>query len=101
MQDWTSSPTIHTGDAWNTLRVTANGSSMDFFINNTNVWSGVDATYPMGKVGLTMFRSATSTGDYFWADWATLTTLSSTNNTVEETSSFQKLTAGDDTGYHP
>jgi len=76
LQSWTSSTAINQGDAWNTLRVVANGNGFYFYINGTLVWSGTDTTLGSGRVGVGMYRSADSTGDRLWVDWATLTTTS-------------------------
>ena len=77
LQNWAFTSAIHQGDAWNTLKVTANGTSLYFYINGTLVWSGSDSSLSSGRVGLGMYRDATSTGDVFAADWARLTTLGS------------------------
>jgi hypothetical protein len=79
IQDWTSSPAINTGDAWNTVRVVAVGANLGFFINGTLVWSGSDASLASGRVGVGMYQSDTSSGDLLQVDWATLSTLSSLN----------------------
>ncbi|KHK00513.1 family 16 glycoside hydrolase [Desulfovibrio sp. TomC] len=39
---------------WNVLRVTASGSSLQFFINGTSVYSLTDATLSSGQVGIEM-----------------------------------------------
>jgi photosystem II stability/assembly factor-like uncharacterized protein len=75
LQDWTVSAAINPWDAWNILRVVANGSTFAFYINGTLVWVGSDASMSAGRVGLGMYRSADSTGDVFRADWASLSTL--------------------------
>jgi hypothetical protein len=50
-----TSTTIHTGlNATNTLQVTAKGTHFTFTINGTKVGQVDDATYPSGKVGLTV-----------------------------------------------
>jgi serine protease len=69
--DWTASPAI-TG-TWNTLKVTANGTFLQFFINNTLVASGPDSSFSTGKVGIG-FRRDASAGNHFYVDWATLKT---------------------------
>lgn len=69
---WTYSSAINTGSAWNNLRVVANGSSLTFYINGTQVWSGYDTALSSGRVGVGMYRSTTSTGDQFDVDWAHL-----------------------------
>ena len=74
LKNWTSTSTIDQG-GWNTLKVTANGSTLKFYINGTLVWSGVDSTYGSGRVGIGMYRNATSTSNKLWLDWAQLTTV--------------------------
>ena len=58
IQEWTYSSAIVSGG--NTLRVTANGSTLTFYINGTPVWSGTDTTFSAGKVGVTMYADGTS-----------------------------------------
>lgn len=78
LQGWTSSSAINQGDAWNTLRVVGDGSNLYFYINGTLVWSGTDSSLTSGRVGIGMYRSSSSSGDQFLADWATLSTLGTT-----------------------
>ena len=72
---WTPSPTINQGEAWNTLRVEARGTSLSFYINGTLLWSGTDSSLSSGRVGLAMYRDSSSTGNEFRVDWAYLCTL--------------------------
>jgi hypothetical protein len=72
---WTTTSAINQGSAWNVLRVIANGSNFSFYINGTSVWTGSDSSHTSGRVGVGFYRSASSTGDGFWVDYATLTTL--------------------------
>ena len=67
---WNTSPSIFTGD-WNTLKVTANGSNMVFYINGTQVWAGSIPSAPAsGKVGLGMWTSSDSNStDLLSIDW--------------------------------
>ena len=75
LQNWTFTPAIVQGDNWNILRVVANGSSLSFYINGSLVWTGTDATYSSGQVGIRMFRDASSTlWEELVVDWATLAT---------------------------
>ena len=78
LQDWTSSSAINQGNAWNTLRVVAAGSSFYFYINGTLAWSGADTGLTSGRVGVGMYLGAASSADGFYVDWATLTVPSST-----------------------
>lgn len=82
LKNWTSTSAIVQG-GWNTLKVTANGSSLKFYINGTLVWSGTDAAYASGRVGIGMYRNPTSTGDKLFVDWAQLTTSVLAPETLE------------------
>ena len=75
VQGWAYSSAINSGDAWNTLRVAADGVYLEFYINGTNVWSGTDSSLASGRVGVGLSRSTDSTGDRLEVDWATLSTL--------------------------
>ncbi len=72
---WTASSAIRTGDAWNVLRVVAQGTHLSFYINGTLVWSGADASLSEGEVGVGMYRDSSSTGNELRVDWARLCTL--------------------------
>ncbi len=74
LQDWTSTTAINQ-NGWNLLEVTANGSTLRFYINSQLVWSGVDSAYPTGRVGIGMYRGSTSTGDKLYVDYAQLDTF--------------------------
>jgi hypothetical protein len=82
LKNWTSTTSIIQG-GWNTLKVTANGSLLNFYINDVLVWSGSDASYPSGRVGIGMWRSGSSTGDKLYVDWAQLDTAVTTAPTVD------------------
>ncbi len=73
LKNWTSTSAIVQG-GWNTLKVTASGSTLKFYINGTLVWSGADSAYASGRVGIGMYRNSTSTGNKLFVDWAQLTT---------------------------
>jgi hypothetical protein len=75
LQDWTYSPSISTGAAWNVLRIVANGSNLYFYVNGALVWSGVDASIASGRVGVEFYAPSPLTGDQLWVDWATLTNV--------------------------
>jgi Zn-dependent metalloprotease len=75
LQSWTASSAIKAGEAWNWLRVYANGTTLQFYINGTLVWSGTDSTLTNGKVGIEMYGG---TGwDQFEADWVQVTSFGS------------------------
>lgn len=72
LQNWSFSSVIQQGDAWNTLRVVANGAMLEFYINGTKVWQGTDGDLVDGKVGIAMVRDAASSGNELQVDWAQL-----------------------------
>jgi hypothetical protein len=75
LQNWAISSAINTGDAWNSLRVVANGNNLYFYINGMLVWSGSDSTLSLGRVGIGMYRSDDGIeDDRLYINWATLTT---------------------------
>ncbi|MEW5941057.1 MAG: hypothetical protein AB1750_15425 [Chloroflexota bacterium] len=85
LKNWTTTSAINKG-GWNILKVTASGSSLKFYINDILVWSGADASYASGRVGIAMYRNTTSTGDKLYVDWAQLvTTVAAPDPTVLET----------------
>lgn len=59
---------------WNTLKVKASGAYLYYYINDSLVWSGYDAAYASGRVGIGMYRGNGCTGDKLWVDWAKLDT---------------------------
>jgi M6 family metalloprotease-like protein len=67
--DWTESSAITS--SWNVLKVTAKGTFVQFFINNTLVASGDVTDFNTGKVGVGFFRDG-SAGNHLYVDWATL-----------------------------
>jgi hypothetical protein len=83
LQNWTESAAINKG-SWNTLKVIADGSTLKFYINNTLVWSGSDSTLTDGKVGITMYRDAVSTGNKLYVDWANLSPTDLGNSLIYE-----------------
>jgi len=69
---WAPTSAIIQGDAWNTLRVVANGTSLSLYINGILVWSGADGTFASGRAGVASYTDA-STGSQVWVDYAVLT----------------------------
>ncbi|MHC4497997.1 MAG: BACON domain-containing protein, partial [Planctomycetota bacterium] len=63
LQSWTASGAINAGT--NILRATAQGDSMQFFINDTLVWSGTDSALTSGHIGLGGFTEFGDTTHYF------------------------------------
>ncbi|MFM8303510.1 MAG: M12 family metallo-peptidase, partial [Actinomycetota bacterium] len=59
LKSWTSSRAIVKGGA-NTLKVVASGSSLQFSINGTVVWTGTDSLLSVGQVGVGFVRDGTS-----------------------------------------
>lgn len=72
IKGWTPHPAINQGEAWNTLRVVARGTSLRFYINGVPIWSGTDSSLSSGRVGVGMYRDSSSTGDELRVDWARL-----------------------------
>ncbi|HSQ26948.1 MAG TPA: M4 family metallopeptidase, partial [Anaerolineales bacterium] len=70
MSGWQQHPAIATGDAWNDLKVLAQGAHLEFYINGILVWSGTDNTYSYGLTGIAMYRKVGSTYDVLQVDWA-------------------------------
>jgi len=69
LKTWTTSSAI-VKNGWNTLKVVASNASLKFYINNTLIWSGSDATLKTGQVGFSFYRNVSAgTLD---VDWATL-----------------------------
>jgi hypothetical protein len=73
LKGWTTTTFIN-NPGWNTLKVTASGSQLKFYINGHLVWSGSSSTYASGNVGIGMYRSGGSTGNEFLVDWADVST---------------------------
>jgi len=71
---WTYTSAINQGDAWNTLRVVADGASLSFYINDVHLWTGVDSSLSSGRAGVGMYTNS-STGQQLLVDWALLCTL--------------------------
>ena len=71
--NWTYTSAIVPGDAWNTLRVVADGPRLTFYINGVYLWSGVDASLPNGRIGMGMYDGGS--GNELDVDWATLCTV--------------------------
>jgi hypothetical protein len=72
--DWTPSAFI-VPNGLNTLKVTAVGSDLWFYINGNLVWSGADPDLTTGQVGMGMAQGATTTTfGTLSVDWAKLGT---------------------------
>ncbi len=79
LQYWTYSPAIRSYDAWNTLRIVASGSSLQFYINGSLVWSGQDTQLTSGRVGLSMYKDPDTVNDLLSVNWAQLVPLSASD----------------------
>ncbi|NDY57988.1 DUF1080 domain-containing protein [Desulfovibrio sulfodismutans] len=79
---WLTSAAIK-GNDWNVLRVTASGSSLKFYMNETLLYSVTDSTYSTGKVGFGFYAGAAGT---FMADYATLSPLDAVKGDVSTAS---------------
>jgi hypothetical protein len=69
---WTLHSAINKNTAWNTLRVRAVGTTLEFYINNIKVATVTNATIASGKVGLMMYRQNPA---YMVVDYAKLTPI--------------------------
>ena len=72
LQDWTESSAINTGADWNTIRAVASGTALSLYINGTPVWTGTDATWNSGQIGISMYSGYGSTGNVFRVQQASL-----------------------------
>jgi hypothetical protein len=81
LKTWTSSTYI-LPTSYNTVKVTATGSTLKFYINGHLLWSGTDASFTNGNVGLAFQGNS---GSYLMVDWATLATsvASSADEVIE------------------
>ena len=61
---WTTSTAV-SNEGWNTLKVIAQGSNFKFYVNGTLVWSGSDASFTTGKVGIGCYRNSTETMTFY------------------------------------
>lgn len=57
------------------MRVVADGTYLEFYINGIKVWYGWDDSLSLGRVGVSMYRAPDSVGDELRVDWATLSPL--------------------------
>jgi len=68
---WKSTSRVDSAD-WNTLKVTASGSQLKFYINGYLIWSGTNSAYSSGQVGIALYRNNYSCDNKFYVDWASL-----------------------------
>lgn len=80
LKGWTRSHAIGKGSAWNTLRVSAIGTSIWFYINGEYQGRLNNSSLTKGKVAIAMFSDG-ATGTELWADYAVLEPPS--DNTIQ------------------
>lgn len=92
IKGWTKSASI-VKNGWNTLKVSANGASLRYFINGHAVWSGSNSSITKGQVGVGFYRDASAGALY--VDWAKLTTT--TASAGESDTAPERMSAGAET----
>lgn len=71
LMDWVSIPYV-ISYGFNTLKVTSQGSTLYFYINDKLTWSGIDESFRTGKAGIYLFRDTLSVGDLLEVDYASI-----------------------------
>jgi hypothetical protein len=79
IKNWTYSPYINKGNAWNVLGVVAKGGGLGFSINGHPVWGGYDYSLSLGKTGVDMWSDGSGGVNRVFIDYATLTTTINTS----------------------
>ena len=95
LKSWTASSAINKYNAWNYLRVYANGNQFWFYINNYLVWSGTDSSLSSGREGVGMYKSSSTANNGFYVDYATLNALSGDADVPDETISDEQQQLND------
>jgi len=91
LKSWTYSANINTS-GYNTVKVTASGNILNFYINGHLLWTGFDTDLIQGKAGIGFLGDP---GSNLWVDWAKLTsTVTSSMDVLDE--SGQELFGGTD-----
>jgi len=67
LKGWTSSSYINTSD-YNTLKVTASGSSLTFYINGNYVHSLTDSSLSSGRIGLSGYTHPDEITTHYFDD---------------------------------
>ena len=82
---WTTNSAINV-TGFNTIKVTAKGSALKFYINGTLVWSGTDSSLTTGKVGIAFYRDTNETTTFLvdYANLVTTVTASPEDEIVDE-----------------
>ncbi len=60
IKGWTYHSAVRGAGNWNILKIVCSGSTMTFYINNTNVFSFSDASYSSGYFGMEFYDSSTA-----------------------------------------
>lgn len=81
---WTTHTAIFKGEEWNVFKIIVIGNNLQFYINSKLVWSGSDATFSTGRIGMGMYH-ATSPWDILSIDWAQLSTITSLASEIDQT----------------
>ncbi len=71
LMDWVSIPYV-ISYGFNTLKVTSQGSTLYFYINDKLTWSGIDESFRAGKAGIFLYRDTVSAGDLLEVDYASI-----------------------------
>jgi len=72
LHGWEEHAAIKNGK-WNTIKIVAVGSSLEFYINDQLVWSGTDSQLMVGQVGVGFYRDD-SNGNKLFVDSASVFT---------------------------
>jgi hypothetical protein len=86
---WMNSSYI--GRGWNTLRVRAVGTTLNFYINGNLVFTTIDSSLASGRVGLEFGPIWLGHPSSYRADWATLSVLSGSSDTIMDVISPAQL----------
>ena len=97
LKGWTASTAIKPGD-YNTLVVVAVGPALRYYINDTLVYDGSDASFVTGEAGVSFYRGASSTGDVLFVDVAMLTNSPTADVGTTTTDTQGAVVKGDVTG---
>lgn len=88
----THSAVINPGDAWNDLRVVAEGEALSFFINEQRVWQGRDSAHGSGLVGIGLVNHDENEQHTLEVEWAALTVINATQNLAAQGIATQSST---------
>ncbi len=91
IQPWTTTDTINKDD-WNDLKVKVEGSTFQFYINDTLVNTFTDNKYSSGYVGFEMYRPGTMSSR-FYVDSVTLDIIEAESLSAASLNSGQTVSA--------